>query len=122
MSLAARQVDELCLILRERSPGEVRVWLEQHPLARQALVLRDLADALYAAGARGVWVGDAVAPGGVPVVSSLLVELPDDPSRRDAVVQCYLGLTGWLNNVNDPTRYVGERFIDFSTALPEEGA
>jgi hypothetical protein len=122
MSLAARQVDELCLILRERSPGEVLAWLAQHPQARHALLLRELADALYASGAQVVWVGDAVLAGdGVAVVSSLLVEMPDDLPRREAVVQSYLRLAERLNNVTDPTRYIGQTFIDFSTVLPEEG-
>ena len=122
MSLAAQQVDTLCHILRSRSPGEVRGWLDQHPEALNGALLRELAGALYAAGARAVWVGDVGPSGdGAPAVRALLVELPDESSAKAAVQGCYLQLAARLDNVSDPQRYVGNAFIDFSTALPPAG-
>jgi hypothetical protein len=43
-------------------------------------------------------------------------------TRKPAMLCCYLRLAERLNNVTDPTRYVGQSFIGFSTVPPEEGS
>src|SRR5689334_562396 len=103
MSLAAQQMDMVCRTPCDQSPGEVRGWLDRHPDSLHAALLPELAEAVYAAGARTVWVGDVCPSGdGGPAVRALLVELPDDPSAKAAVQSCYLRLAARPNNVSDP--------------------
>jgi hypothetical protein len=111
--LVALEVDEwVAEELASGNAAEARGWLSQpdHTVfdgdSGEAL---DLVEALYAAGATGVWFTGVEEYDGQQSAASISAELPADASERQAMLR----IEGRFWEMQ-PAPDVGQRFLDFS--------